>query len=56
MLEMKNRHKAFEERSYTVMISQEKLTEKWKDEHRKSQMYFERVVKGLEVENRHLQD
>ena len=56
MLEMKERHKAYEERAYTVMIQQEKLTEKWKDEHRKSTAYFERAVKHLEVENRHLQD
>lgn len=56
MLEMKERHKAYEERAYSVMINQEKITEKWKDEHRKSVAYFERAVKSLEVENRHLQD
>lgn len=56
MLEMKQRHKAYEEKAYSVMINQEKLTEKWKDENRKSSHYFERVVKNLEVENRYLQD
>lgn len=36
MLDMKERHKAYEERAYQVMISQEKITEKWKEEHKKS--------------------
>ena len=36
MIEMKERNKAFEEKSYSVMINQEKITEKWKEEHRKS--------------------
>ena len=38
------------------MISQEKITEKWKDEHRKSVQYFERAIKHLEVENHHMAD
>lgn len=56
MIEMKERNKAFEEKSYSVMINQEKITEKWKEEHRKSVQFFERAIKNLEVENRHLQD
>lgn len=56
MLEMKERHKAYEERAYSVMINQEKITEKWKTEHRNSVQYFERAVKHLDVENRHLQE
>lgn len=56
LLEMKERHKAYEERAYSVMINQEKITEKWKEEHRKSVQYFERTIKHLAVENRHLQD
>lgn len=56
MLEMKQRHKNYEEKAYCILIAQEKLTEKWKDEHRKTAQYFERVCKDLEVENRHLQD
>ena len=38
------------------MISQEKITEKWKDEHRKSVQYFERAIKHLEIENHNLAD
>ena len=56
MLEMKQKHKQYEEKAYTVSIRQEKLIERWKEEHRQSQAYYERVLKGLEVENRHLQD
>jgi hypothetical protein len=36
LLETKERHKSYEERAYQVITSQEKVTEKWKDEHRKS--------------------
>lgn len=53
---MKERHKSYEERAYSVMINQEKITEKWKEEHRKSVQYFERAIKNLEVENRHFKD
>ncbi len=56
MVDMKERHKGFEERAYSVMVNQEKITEKWKEEHRKSVQYFEKAVKYLEVENRHLQE
>ena len=51
LIDSKERYKAYEERAYQVMISQEKITEKWKEEHRKSVQYFERVTKHLEVEN-----
>lgn len=56
MIDQKERHKAYEERAYQVMISQEKITEKWKEEHRKSVQYFERAIKHLEVENHHMAD
>jgi hypothetical protein len=36
LIDSKERYKAYEERAYQVMISQEKITEKWKEEHRKS--------------------
>jgi len=55
MLEMKQRHKQYEERAYNILIAQEELTEEWKDEHRKTAHNFELVCKDLEVENRHLQ-
>ncbi len=56
LLESKERHKAYEERAYTVMISQEKITEKWKEEHRNTVSYFERNMKQIQIENRHLSD
>jgi len=56
LIDQKERHKAYEERAYQVMISQEKITEKWKEEHRKSVQYFERAIKHLEVENHHMAD
>lgn len=56
LIDQKERHKTYEERAYQVITSQEKITEKWKDEHRKSVQYFERSVKHLEVENHHLAD
>ena len=34
LLEAKERHKGYEERAYQVMINQEKITEKFKEEHR----------------------
>jgi hypothetical protein len=56
MMEMRERHKLFEEKSYSVVVNQEKITEKWKEEHRTTVQFFERAMKNLEVENRHLQD
>jgi hypothetical protein len=56
LIDQKERHKAYEERAYQVMTSQEKITEKWKEEHRKSVQYFERAIKHLEVENHHMAD
>lgn len=38
------------------MIQQEKITEKWKDEHRSTVSYYDRAVKNLQIENRHLSD
>ena len=56
MLEAKERHKAFEEKSYQVMINQEKITEKWKEEHYNTVGYFERQLKQFQLENRHLSE
>jgi hypothetical protein len=47
LLESKERYKAHEEQAYTVMIQQEKITEKWKDEHRSTVCYYDRTVKNL---------
>ena len=54
ILDLKERHKSYEDKAYSVIISQEKVTEKWKDEHRKSVQYFERLVNQIQVENRML--
>ena len=56
LLETKEKHKCYEERAYQVMTSQEKITEKWKDEHRNTVAYYERNLKHLQIENRMLSD
>ena len=56
LLESKERHKSYEERAYTVMIQQEKITEKWKEEHRNTVSFYDRSLKQLQIENRHLSD
>lgn len=47
LLEVKERHKAYEERAYTVMIQQEKITEKWKEEHRNTVSHYDRSLKQI---------
>jgi len=56
LLEAKERHKAYEEKAYTVMVHQEKITEKWKAEHYNTVAFFERQLKQIQLENRHLSD
>ena len=56
LLESKERHKGYEERAYNVMIQQEKITEKWKEEHRNTVSFYDRSMKQLQIENRHLSD
>ncbi len=56
LIEAREKHKGYEERAYQVISSQEKVTEKWKEEHRRSVQYFERMLAQLQVENRLLQD
>lgn len=53
---MKERHKAYEERAYTAIVSQEKIAEKWKDEHSNTVGFYNRNIKQLQIENRHLSD
>lgn len=38
------------------MISQEKITEKWKEEHRSTVGFYDRSLKQMQIENRHLSD
>lgn len=56
LLESKERHKCYEERAYAVITSQEKMTEKWKEEHRRTTQYFERMLAQAQTESRVLQD
>ena len=56
LLENKENHRHQEEGAYAVMVQQEKITDKWKMEHKKTCNYFEKQLKHLEVENRMLKD
>jgi hypothetical protein len=56
LLENKEKHRQNEEQAYEVMVQQEKISEKWKTEHKKTCAYFEQQMKHLEVENRMLKD
>ena len=56
MLETKEKHRHSEEGAYGVMVKQEKIVEKWKNEHKSTVEYFEKLNKHLEVENRTLKD
>ena len=38
------------------MMMQERIAEKWKNEHKSTVEFFERQVKNLKVENRNLQE
>ena len=56
LLESKERYKSYEERAYQIMIHQEKITEKWKEEHRNTVSYYDRMLKQTQIENRHHAD
>ena len=56
LLESKERYKSYEEKAYKIMINQEKITEKWKEEHRNTVSYYDRSLKNIQIENRHLSD
>lgn len=56
LLEQKEKHRQSEESAYDVMVQQEKISDKWKGEHKKTCEYFEKTVKHMEVENRMLKD
>lgn len=42
LLESKERYKYHEEKSYEIMMMQEKIGEKWKNEHQSTVKFFER--------------
>ena len=56
LLETKEAHRHKEEGAYEVMVQQEKITDKWKGEHKRTCEYFEKQLKHVEVENRMLKD
>ena len=56
LLESKERHKFQEEKSFEVMMMQERIAEKWKNEHKNTVEFFERQTKNLKVENKNLHE
>lgn len=56
LLETKERSKCGEEKSYEVMMMQERIVEKWKSEHRVTVDHYEKVLKGIKAENKHLHE
>ena len=56
LLETKEKNRSSEEGAYEVMVQQEKIVDKWKNEHKQTCEFFEKSLKHLEVENRMLKD
>lgn len=56
LLETKEKNRSSEEGAYEVMVQQEKIVDKWKNEHKSTCEFFEKSLKHLEVENRMLKD
>jgi len=56
LLDGKERQRFHEEKAYEIIRMQEKITENWKGEHRKTVFYFEGLVKQLGEENRELRE
>lgn len=56
LLETKERAKFGEEKAYEVMMMQERIVEKWKGEHRVTVDHYEKTLKGVKAENKHLHE
>ena len=56
LLETRERAKFSEEKSFEVMRMQERIVEKWKSEHHQTVDHYEKTLKGVKAECRHLQD
>jgi hypothetical protein len=56
LLEAKEKHNFQQEKSMEIMMMQERLAEKLKNEHKLTVDHYERVVKQLKTENRHFND
>ena len=56
LLETRERAKFSEEKSYEVMMMQERIVEKWKSEHKVTVEHYEKALKLLKADNRHLHE
>lgn len=56
LLETKERSKMSEEKSYEVMMMQERILEKWKQEHHTTVEHYEKTIKAGKAETRHLSE
>ena len=43
-----------EEKAYEIMMMQEKIVEKWKNEHRMTVSHYEKTIKMSKTEIKHL--
>ena len=56
LLEHREKAKFSEEKAFEVMHKQESMISKWKTEHAATVEHFEKTLKGLKAENRHLHE
>ena len=56
LLDTRERSKLSEEKSFEVMRMQERIVEKWKVEHHQTVEHYEKTLKAVKAECRHLQD
>ena len=56
LLETRERAKFSEEKSFDVMRMQERIVEKWKLEHHQTVEHYEKTLKAVKAECRHLQE
>lgn len=56
LIDTKERQKYQEERTYSIMIAQERIADKWKNEHKKTVAIFEQQMRKFAVENKALKE
>ena len=56
LIEGNDKHKFNEEKSYEIMIMQEKIVDKWKTEHKLTVDHYEKVLRNVKTENKHLNE
>jgi hypothetical protein len=54
LLETRERAKYSEEKALEVMRMQERITDKWKHEHHQTVEHYEKTLKAVKAESRHL--